>query len=127
REAMDRVVEDYDLVIIDSTPLIKENNARELLPFVDSVSVVFSALDVINGVDKSVISELNDAKASFKGTILNKVDVGEMEHIYGELDKNRNAVRRAFKEIIRGNVKGAFRREKAMKFSSKKEDSKTAS
>lgn len=125
KDAMDRVVEDYDLVIIDSTPLVKENNARELLPFVDSVTLVFSALDVINGVDKSVVAELNEAEASFNGTILNKVDVSEIEHIYGELDKDRNFMRRAFKEIIRGNVKGAFSQSKKTKLSGEERASKT--
>lgn len=127
KKAMEEVAEEYDIVLIDSTPLIKENNARELLPFVDSVTLVFSALDVINGVDASVISELNEAKTSFKGTVLNKVDVGEIEHIYGELDKERNFVRRAFKEIIRGNVKGAFRRDSGLKASKKKQKAEAAS
>lgn len=115
KQAIAGIEEYYDVIIIDSTPLIKENNARELLPFVDSATLVFSALDVINGVDNSVVAELDAAPPSFKGSILNKVDVSEIGHLYGELDKDRNFIRRALKEILRGNVKGAFRRNKGTK------------
>lgn len=108
-EAFDRMIEGFDSVIIDSTMLVKHNNTRELLPFADSIILAFAAGEVVNGLDRELIGELNEAPISFEGCILNKVELNQIEDVYGELNKKRSYPRRVIKQIIRGNIKGAFR------------------
>lgn len=107
--AFERLIDGFDSVIIDSTMLVKHNNTRELLPFADSIILSFAAGEVVNGLDRELVVELNDAPISFEGCILNKVDLNQIEDVYGELNKKRSYPRRVFKQIIRGNIKGAFR------------------
>ncbi len=111
--AFEQLIEGYDSVIIDSTMLVKHNNTRELLPFADSIILAFAAGEVVNGLDRELVVELNEAPISFEGCILNKVELNQIEDVYGELNKKRSYPRRVFKQIIRGNIKGAFRFKRA--------------
>lgn len=115
RQALERAESYCDIMIIDASPMVKENNARELLPFSDTALMIYSAIDVLDTVDIRVVSELNDASVSYAGGVVNKVETEEMEQEYGEIEKDRSFIRRFAKNLIRGKLKGIFERNKKEK------------
>ncbi|MCH8566883.1 MAG: AAA family ATPase [Balneolales bacterium] len=110
KDAFEKMSEEYDLIIIDSTTMVRDNNSRELLEYADSITLTYAAGEVVNGIDASIIEEIDSSKITFNGSILNKVAIEEIQYIYGDVEVESNMLKHAIKQISRGNIKGAFSR-----------------
>lgn len=62
----------YDVIVIDSSPILGIADAPLLSRFVDAVLVVIEANDASVGSTRAAIRRLHDAKANVVGAVLTK-------------------------------------------------------
>ena len=72
---LERVIQNYDYVFMESAALNNYTDAKELIDYADKVIAVFGANSDIKAVDKSSIEFLKSLGDKFLGAILNKVDI----------------------------------------------------
>lgn len=94
---------DYDIVLIEGAALNKYSTSKELIKAVEKIVCIFDAGKVIDLPDKNSIQFLLEQEDKFIGSILNKVDIDNLEEVYGEVVKSRTAARKFSKRILRGN------------------------
>ncbi len=68
----------YDYIFLESAPMNKYTDTKELTDFVDKVIAVFSADSKIGSADQSSLNYLRSLGNKFMGGILNKVDLKNM-------------------------------------------------
>lgn len=100
---IDEASSEYDVVLIEGPALNKYSGSKEFINTIESVVCVFDARKVIDSPDKNSIDFLNEQGEKFTGSILNKVELDNLEEIYGEVVKNRTKVRKYSKKILKGN------------------------
>ena len=66
---------DFDYIFLEGPPLNDFSDSRELAQYVDGVIAVFSAQDEIKQIDKQSISFFRELNGKFTGSILNMVDL----------------------------------------------------
>ncbi len=98
--------EKFDYIIIETPGIKIDTAAKEWVPFADKVIAVFSAHNVIEEADKSVINYFANLGDSFLGPVLNKILTEDMEQVAGELPKKRSKFRRIIKKVLRRNLEG---------------------
>jgi len=67
--------DNYDYIFLEGASLNKYSDTRELVRFVDKIVAVFSAESEIKDVDKESIEYLLDKEDKFFGSVLNKIDI----------------------------------------------------
>lgn len=75
QELLEQLLNDYDFVLMEGSPLNDYADSRELAKYVDRVIPVFSANQGINQNDKASINYLRDLEDKIGGAILNKVEL----------------------------------------------------
>lgn len=74
-----KVIESYrkkfDFIFLEAAAMNKFSDARELLPYVDKLAVVFSSESPIGSADKDSLEYLKTMNGKMFGGILNKVDL----------------------------------------------------
>ncbi|HJW18117.1 MAG TPA: Wzz/FepE/Etk N-terminal domain-containing protein [Flavisolibacter sp.] len=66
---------DFDYIFLEGPPLNDFSDSKELAQYVDGVIAVFSAHEVIKQIDKQSISFFKELNGKFTGSILNMVDL----------------------------------------------------
>jgi Mrp family chromosome partitioning ATPase len=66
---------DFDYIFLEGPPLNDFSDSKELAQYVDGVIAVFSAQEVIKQIDKQSISFFKELNGKFTGSILNMVDL----------------------------------------------------
>jgi Mrp family chromosome partitioning ATPase/uncharacterized protein involved in exopolysaccharide biosynthesis len=72
---------DFDYIFLEGPPLNDFSDSKELAQYVDGVIAVFSAQDVIKQIDKQSISFFKELNGKFCGSILNMVDLKNVNAI----------------------------------------------
>ena len=70
--------ENYDYIFLEGASLNKYSDTRELVRFADKIVAVFSAESEIKDADKESIDYLLSKEDKFFGSILNKIDLKNM-------------------------------------------------
>jgi capsular exopolysaccharide synthesis family protein len=86
RQALERLVASYDLVLVDSPPLLAFNDALLLAPIVDAALLVLATGVVREDEAQRAKKLLADAGAPFTGIVMNGFDEklhGSRLHAYG--------------------------------------------
>lgn len=65
----------FDYIFLEGPPLNDFSDSKELAQYVEGVIAVFSAKDVIKQIDKQSISFFKELNGKFSGSILNMVDL----------------------------------------------------
>lgn len=65
----------FDYVFLEGPPLNDYSDSKELAQYVEGVIAVFSAQDVIKQIDRQSISFFKELNGKFSGSILNMVDM----------------------------------------------------
>lgn len=72
---LDELTKQYDYIFLEGPPLNDFSDSKELAKYADGVVAVFSATHSIKQIDKESIAFFNELNGKFIGTILNKVDL----------------------------------------------------
>ena len=109
-----RVLEkEYDYVFLEGPSINKYSASKELMNIVDKVIAVFSASRVLRDSDFSTINYLKLCKDVFVGSILNNVELENLEQIFGDVDKKRSGLRMWMKRVITRNLSGSRNKSKS--------------
>jgi Mrp family chromosome partitioning ATPase len=65
----------FDYIFLEGPPLNDFSDSKELIQYVEGVIAVFSAQDVIKQIDRQSISFFKELNGKFSGSILNMVDM----------------------------------------------------
>ena len=76
-EVLDRVRNDFDLVIVDSPPVLGLSDSQELAGIVDGVLVVTKAGETTGRAVSEALTHMNRARANVLGLVLNQVKMGD--------------------------------------------------
>jgi succinoglycan biosynthesis transport protein ExoP len=74
-----KIAENYDFVFVEGAALNNHADSKELAAYVDGIIVVFSAKSSLGQVDKDSIHYLKETGDKFVGTVLNNVEVNNMD------------------------------------------------
>lgn len=83
RRSIERWRDDYDIVVLDTPPILTTNDAAELLNAAEAVVLVLRAGQTRTGPARRVVSLLNRFRADVLGVVLNSCDRSEMDPYYG--------------------------------------------
>ena len=72
---------EFDYIFLEGPPLNDFSDSKELIQYVDSVVAVFSATHIIKQIDKESIKFLKELNGKFCGSVLNKVDLENVNTI----------------------------------------------
>ena len=76
----------FDLVLLDTPPILTTNDAADLLDVADAVVLVLRSGQTRTGVARRVVSLLSRFRADVLGVVLNGCDRREMDPYYGYSD-----------------------------------------
>lgn len=85
-EILEQLKQQFDRIVIDTPPTQAVSDSLIVAQHVDSVVYVVKANSTRQGVIKSGLSRLFDAKANVAGVVLNQVDVKKMGEHHGYYD-----------------------------------------
>jgi len=68
-------VNEFDYIFLEGPPLNDFSDSKELIQYVDGIVAVFSAVHVIKQIDKESIRFLKDLNGKFTGSVLNMIDL----------------------------------------------------
>lgn len=80
---LERLREEFDIVILDSPPLVAVTDAAIIAPQVDGALLVVHTLKTARDAVKSALRQLKDVQAHLIGGILNDVDLNRQKYGYG--------------------------------------------
>jgi uncharacterized protein involved in exopolysaccharide biosynthesis/Mrp family chromosome partitioning ATPase len=72
---------EFDYIFLEGPPLNDFSDSKELIQYVDSVVAIFSATHIIKQIDKESIKFLKELNGKFCGSVLNKVDLENVNTI----------------------------------------------
>ncbi|MBA2746243.1 MAG: hypothetical protein H0U44_08470, partial [Flavisolibacter sp.] len=72
---LDALTAEFDFVFLEGPPLNDFSDSRELAQYVEGVIAVFSAKHIIKQIDKQSIHFFKELNGKFSGSILNMVDL----------------------------------------------------
>ncbi|HVW99585.1 MAG TPA: AAA family ATPase, partial [Candidatus Babeliaceae bacterium] len=78
-EHLDQLRKIYDFILLEAAPMNSYTDTHELIKYVDGVVSIFSAESVIKPLDINAIDYLKKLNGKFRGAILNKVELDNME------------------------------------------------
>jgi succinoglycan biosynthesis transport protein ExoP len=116
KEFLGQVRDNYDLVIIDTPPVLPVADAYEVAPEVDGVVLVYEAGRIGRGILRRAKVQLENVNASVVGVILNNVkpEVApdlyryRIEYYKSESDREARSPRRSgWRQFLDGLVSGA--------------------
>ncbi len=81
RDFVEKIRENFEVVIFDSPPLLSVTDAAEIAPFLDGVVLVIKAGSTTRPAIQRSIQQLSELNVPIVGCILNDVDF-EKEHYY---------------------------------------------
>jgi capsular exopolysaccharide synthesis family protein len=92
-ELLERMAQDYDLVIVDAPPLLGFAEALQMSTCVDGVLVVARAGETNRKAISSVVTALNRLRVNVLGLVINEVrrDSSSSYYYYGNYGKYYNA------------------------------------
>lgn len=98
----------YDYILLEGPSLVKYSSSKELSSVADKVVCIFSAMRVLKEPDRNAIEYLkSEVSDKFIGSILNNVELENLELFYGEIPKKRSFIRKFIKKILTRNLSGA--------------------
>ncbi len=104
KEKISEISKDFDLVFLEGDNLNTGSGAKELTYTADKVIGIFSADNVIEQADRNSIDYLKEIKSKYIGSVLNRVELENLENMYGETEKRRGFIRKFIKRILRRNL-----------------------
>jgi len=116
KEFLGQVREDYDIVIIDTPPVLPVADAYEVAPEVDGVVLVYEAGRIGRGILRRAKVQLENVNASVLGVILNNVKPEVAPDLYryrteyykSESDRESKSPRPAgWRQVLAGLMSGA--------------------
>ena len=84
KEALKRLSEDFEMIIIDSPPVELVSEALVLAPMVTSVAFVVKAMSTPAPLARKSITRLQRAGGNVLGLIVNQLDFKHAQRYYGE-------------------------------------------
>lgn len=78
-ENLSRISDSYDFIFIEGAALNTHADSKELSRYVDGIVAVFSARSVLRHTDKDSIQYLKSTGEKFVGSVLNQVEVDNLE------------------------------------------------
>ena len=75
KKIIDAYSKKFDFIFLEAAAMNKFSDARELLPYVEKLAVVFSSESPIGNADKDTLEYLTSMNGKMFGGILNKVDL----------------------------------------------------
>lgn len=99
-QKIDDLKKENDLVVIITSPINISAEAGYWMGFAKHVLYTFGANRILTKVDARVEAMLLESRLQFLGTVLNRVDVENMEDYLGEIPKKRSFMRRVAKKLI---------------------------
>jgi succinoglycan biosynthesis transport protein ExoP len=76
---LDMLTNEFDYIFLEGPPLNDFSDSKELAQYVEGVIAVFSAQDAIKQIDKQSISFFRELNGKFCGSILNMVDLHNVD------------------------------------------------
>ncbi len=108
KDCLNSTKENYDYILLEGPSLLKYSSSKELSTLTDKVVCVFSAMRILKEPDKNAIEYLkSEVSEKFIGSILNNVELENLEMFYGEIPKKRSFIRKFLKKIATRNLSGA--------------------
>jgi capsular exopolysaccharide synthesis family protein len=116
KEFLDQVRDSYDIVIIDTPPVLPVADAYEVAPQVDGVVLVYEAGRIGRGILRRAKVQLENVNASVLGVILNNVKPEVAPDLYryrteyykSEADRETKSARPAgWRQVLAGLMSGA--------------------
>jgi len=111
-ELLQKAYQEYDIIIIDSPPILPVVDATEIAPYVDGVILVYTVGKIGRGVLKRAKTSMDNINANVWGVILNnvKAEAGpdyfkyHTQYYYGpkkdEKDKKRRSIKNWFQKHL---------------------------
>ncbi len=99
-EKLDKMKADNDLVVLITSPINISAEAGFWTELSKYVLYIFRANRILTKVDHRVEKMLLDSKLQFLGTVINKVDIENMEDYLGEIPRKRTFLRKITKKLI---------------------------
>jgi succinoglycan biosynthesis transport protein ExoP len=75
------LTDEFDFIFLEGPPLNSFIDSKELAQYVDGVVAIFSATRIVKQIDKESISFFNDLNGKFCGSVLNKVNLENVNTI----------------------------------------------
>jgi succinoglycan biosynthesis transport protein ExoP len=72
---------EFDYIFLEGPPLNDFSDSRELIQYVDGVVAIFSAIHSIKQIDKESIKFFTDLNGKFTGSVLNMIDLENVNSI----------------------------------------------
>lgn len=91
---LDEIKENYDCILLDSSPLIAVADAQVLAPVADGVLLVISSGETEIAVAKKSIELLTYTKANILGVVLNKVKADSKNYYYYKEDTDNGKIKK---------------------------------
>lgn len=104
RKKLKELEKKYDYILLEGPSLNKYSDSKELANITDRMIGVFSASAVLDDADKNSIKFFKQTGEKYLGSILNKVNMENLEQVYGEVEKKRSRLRRIFKKVVKRNL-----------------------
>ncbi len=99
-----KLKQSYDYILMEGPSLNRYSDSKELASYTDKIIGVFSASAVLEEADRNSIRFLQQSGEKYIGSILNKVNIENLELVYGEIEKKRSVFRRILKKVARRNL-----------------------
>jgi len=104
KEKLASVAQNYDFLFIEGDALNKYSGSKELTFSADKVIAVFSADKVIEQPDRNSVDYIKEMNEKFIGSILNRIELENVESLYGEVAKKRSFIRKFIKKLLKRNL-----------------------
>lgn len=102
-ESLNKMKEENDLVVIVTSPINLSAEAEFWMQISQHVLYVFRANRLITKVDKRVEHMLLNTRLQFLGTVINGINIENMEDYLGEIPRERNKIRIFIKKLLTRN------------------------
>jgi polysaccharide biosynthesis transport protein len=99
-ESLDKMKTENDLVVLITSPINISAEAGFWMELSKHVLYIFGANRIMTKVDQRVEKMLAESRLQFLGTVINRVDIENMEDYLGEIPKKRTFIRRITKKLI---------------------------
>lgn len=104
KEKIMEISGNFDLIFLEGDNLNTNSGAKELTFTADKVTAIFSADKVIEQADRNSIDYLKELKDKYIGSILNRVELENLENLFGEVEKKRGFFRKFIKRLLKRNL-----------------------
>ena len=102
-----KLKEVYDFILMEGPSLNRYSDSKELANFTDRMISVFSASAVLDEADKNSIKFFRQSGKKYLGSVLNKVNMENLEQVYGGIEKKRSGIGKIINKVFKRNLSAA--------------------